>query len=143
MSQGNTYLRSELLKDFSLRLQQAVDKSIYKDLEQGKLSERIGVSRQALRKWLKGKTLPSQARLPLIADVLNISLVWLATGEGLMSMHEDVVITDNTNESNKFSFSITQEEIELVEKFRQLTETDQQSFSLLFESLSKKIINKA
>jgi len=137
LSQGNTYQRSELLKDFSLRLQQAVEKSIYKDLEQGKLSERIGVSRQALRKWLQGKALPSQARLPLIADILNINLIWLATGEGSMSKHEDVVITDNTNESNKFSFSITQEEIELVEKFRQLTETDQQSFSLLFESLSK------
>ena len=137
MSQGNTYQRSELLKDFSLRLQQAVDKSIYKDLEQGILSERIGVSRQALRKWLKGKALPSQARLPLIADVLNISLIWLATGEGSMSKHEDIVITDNTNESNQFLFSITQEEIELVEKFRQLTEADQQSFSLLFESLSK------
>ena len=137
MSQGNTYQRSELLKDFSLRLQQAVEKSIYKDLEQGKLSERIGVSRQALRKWLQGKALPSQARLPLIADVLNISLIWLATGEGSMSKHEDIVITDNTNESNQFLFSITQEEIELVEKFRQLTEADQQSFSLLFESLSK------
>jgi transcriptional regulator with XRE-family HTH domain len=137
LSQDNTYQRSELLKDFSLRLQQAVDKSVYKDLEQGKLSERIGVSRQALRKWLQGIALPSQARLPLIADILNINLIWLATGEGLMSKHEDVVITDNTNESNKFSFSITQEEIELVEKFRQLTETDQQSFSLLFESLSK------
>ena len=137
MSQINAYQRSELLNDFSLRLQQAVEKSIYKDLEQGKLSERIGVSRQALRKWLQGKALPSQARLPLIADILNINLIWLATGEGLMSKHEDVVITDNTNESNKFSFSITQEEIELVEKFRQLTETDQQSFSLLFESLSK------
>ena len=137
MSQGNTYQRSELLKDFSLRLQQAVEKSIYKDLEQGVLSERIGVSRQALRKWLKGMALPSQARLPLIADILNINLIWLATGEGSMSKHEDVVITDNTNESNKFRFSITQEEIELVEKFRQLTETDQQSFSLLFESLSK------
>ncbi len=137
MDQENTYQRSELLKDFSLRLQQAVDKSIYKDLEQGVLSERIGVSRQALRKWLKGMALPSQARLPLIADVLNINLIWLATGEGLMSQHEDVVITDNTNESNQFFFSITQEEIELVEKFRQLTEENQQSFSLLFESLSK------
>ena len=139
MSQGNTYQRDELLKDFSLRLQQAVEKSIYKDLEQGKLSERIGVSRQALRKWLQGKALPSQARLPLIADVLNINLTWLATGEGSMSKHEDVDITDNTNESIqfRFRFSITQEEIELVEKFRQLTETDQQSFSLLFESLSK------
>ena len=137
MNKVNTYQRSELLNDFSLRLQQAVDKSIYKDLEQGILSERIGVSRQALRKWLKGKALPSQARLPLIADVLNISLIWLATGEGSMSKHEDIVITDNTNESNQFLFSITQEEIELVEKFRQLTEADQQSFSLLFESLSK------
>jgi transcriptional regulator with XRE-family HTH domain len=101
------------------------------------LSERIGVSRQALRKWLQGKALPSQARLPLIADVLNISLIWLATGEGSMSKHEDVVITDNTNESNQLHFSLTQEEVELLEKYRQLTETAQQSFSLLFDSLSK------
>ena len=138
MSQGNTHQRNELLKDFSLRLQQAVDKSIYKDLEQGVLSERIGVSRQALRKWLKGITLPSQVRLPLISDILNINLIWLATGEGLMSKHKDIIInTDNANETNELLFSITQIEIELIEKFRQLTETDQQSFSLLFESLSK------
>jgi len=132
LSQGNTHQRNELLKDFSLRLQQAVDKSIYKDLEQGVLSERIGVSRQALRKWLKGITLPSQG------DILNINLIWLATGEGLMSKHKDIIInTDNANETNELLFSITQIEIELIEKFRQLTETDQQSFSLLFESLSK------
>ena len=138
MSQENTHQRNELLKDFSLRLQQAVDKSIYKDLEQGVLSERIGVSRQALRKWLKGITLPSQVRLPLISDILNINLIWLATGEGLMSKHKDIIInTDNANETNELLFSITQIEIELIEKFRQLTETDQQSFSLLFESLSK------
>jgi transcriptional regulator with XRE-family HTH domain len=138
LSQGNTHQRNELLKDFSLRLQQAVDKSIYKDLEQGVLSERIGVSRQALRKWLKGITLPSQVRLPLISDILNINLIWLATGEGLMSKHKDIIInTDNANETNELLFSITQIEIELIEKFRQLTETDQQSFSLLFESLSK------
>ena len=138
MSQGNTHQRNELLKDFSLRLQQAVDKSIYKDLEQGVLSERIGVSRQALRKWLKGIALPSQVRLPLISDILNINLIWLATGEGLMSKHKDIIInTDNANETNELLFSITQIEIELIEKFRQLTETDQQSFSLLFESLSK------
>jgi len=138
LDQENTYQRSELLKDFSLRLQQAVDKSIYKDLEQGVLSERIGVSRQALRKWLKGITLPSQVRLPLISDILNINLIWLATGEGLMSKHKDIIInTDNANETNELLFSITQIEIELIEKFRQLTETDQQSFSLLFESLSK------
>jgi transcriptional regulator with XRE-family HTH domain len=138
LNQGNTHQRNELLKDFSLRLQQAVDKSIYKDLEQGVLSERIGVSRQALRKWLKGITLPSQVRLPLISDILNINLIWLATGEGLMSKHKDIIInTDNANETNELLFSITQIEIELIEKFRQLTETDQQSFSLLFESLSK------
>jgi transcriptional regulator with XRE-family HTH domain len=138
LSQGNTHQRNELLKDFSLRLQQAVDKSIYKDLEQGVLSERIGVSRQALRKWLKGIALPSQVRLPLISDILNINLIWLATGEGLMSKHKDIIInTDNANETNELLFSITQIEIELIEKFRQLTETDQQSFSLLFESLSK------
>jgi len=38
------------------------------------LSAQLGVSRQALRKWLEGKALPSQTRLPAIADLLKVQL---------------------------------------------------------------------
>ena len=49
-----SYKRDLLLNTFSKRLQQAVHESSFAKQEQGVLSVQLGVSRQALRKWLEG-----------------------------------------------------------------------------------------
>jgi len=82
LSKDKIYERDLLLSAFSERLQQAINASSFAKQGQGVLSAQLGVSRQALRKWLNGKTLPSQTRLPMIANLLKTDLAWLATGIG-------------------------------------------------------------
>ena len=135
MSQENSYERDRLLDEFSKRLQQAVSESNFADVEQGVLSEKIGVSRQALRKWLEGKALPSQTRLPKIADLLNISLTWLATGKGEMRELKGQV-NSPLGKLKRLEFSLSTEEAKLLANYRKLSEETQQSFSNLFNDLS-------
>ena len=42
----------------------------------------MGVSPSALRKWLKGEAEPSRERLIALADTAQVSIGWLAKGEG-------------------------------------------------------------
>src|SRR5271156_3883018 len=48
------------------------------------LSERSGLSRAVIGKYLSGKSDPSRQRLVKLADAAGISIRWLATGEGEM-----------------------------------------------------------
>jgi phage repressor protein C with HTH and peptisase S24 domain len=41
-----------------------------------------GISPSAFRKWLRGDAEPSRDRLVALARATNVSLIWLATGEG-------------------------------------------------------------
>ena len=66
MSKDKIYERDVLLSAFSERLQQAINASSFAKQGQGVLSAQLGVSRQALRKWLNGKTLPSLYMYSLI-----------------------------------------------------------------------------
>jgi phage repressor protein C with HTH and peptisase S24 domain len=54
-----------------------------------RLSERSGLSRAVIGKYLSGKSDPSRERLVKLADAAGISIRWLATGEGEMSRHDD------------------------------------------------------
>src|SRR5208282_1911807 len=53
------------------------------------LSERSGLSRAVIGKYLSGKSDPSRERLVKLADAAGISIRWLATGEGEMSRNDD------------------------------------------------------
>lgn len=48
-----------------------------KKLSQEKLSEELGVSRQAVQKWETGSSLPNIARLISIARYFDVSIDWL------------------------------------------------------------------
>ena len=123
-----------MLVEFSKRLQLALKQSEFYNIEQGVLSMQLGVSRQALRKWLEGKALPSQTRLPLIAEVLKVSHVWLATGQGsIRSINAQVL--SNTN-SQQLKFSLNVEEVKLLKSYRMLTSKTQKIFSNLLGNLT-------
>lgn len=47
-----------------------------------RLARTMGVSPSALRKWLKGEAEPSRERLIALADAAQVSIGWLAKGEG-------------------------------------------------------------
>lgn len=51
-------------------------------LTQLQLSHRIGVQEETLEAWETDRSEPRANRLQMLAGVLNVSLVWLMSGEG-------------------------------------------------------------
>lgn len=49
---------------------------------QGELARKLGVKRSTLERWEDDRAEPRSNRLQMLAGVLNVSLVWLMTGEG-------------------------------------------------------------
>ena len=138
-----SYDRDHFLEAFSNRLQQAIQEAGYRLSDHGKLAQQFGVSRQAVRKWLEGKTLPSATRLPEIADRLGVRHGWLATGEPPMrklqaSTEDQPIPADyNTHGLHNTPFSITQEEAALLQHYRKLSNDAQYLFRQLFKALEK------
>jgi transcriptional regulator with XRE-family HTH domain len=52
-------------------------------LTQEALARRIGVKLKTLRDWEDDRNEPRANKLQMLAGMLNVSLVWLLTGEGL------------------------------------------------------------
>lgn len=50
--------------------------------DQAQLAERLGVKLDALERWEFDQSEPRANRLQMLAGVLNVSLVWLMSGEG-------------------------------------------------------------
>lgn len=48
------------------------------------LAREMGVSEGTIRKWAKGASEPRTSELVRLAQLLNVNLLWLATGEGPM-----------------------------------------------------------
>ena len=51
-------------------------------LSQAQLGKRLGVKRSTIENWEDDRAEPRANRLQMLAGVLNVSLVWLMTGEG-------------------------------------------------------------
>jgi HTH-type transcriptional regulator, cell division transcriptional repressor len=51
-------------------------------LGQGQLAQRLGVSPATLRNWEEDRAEPRANRLQMLAGMLNVSMVWLMSGQG-------------------------------------------------------------
>jgi hypothetical protein len=72
-------------------------------------SNRPPVTTHAARKWLMGEAIPTQDRIQVLAEWLNVSASWLRFG-------------DDGVDSQKKMKDMTAQEWRLVEGFRRLTE---------------------
>jgi transcriptional regulator with XRE-family HTH domain len=68
---------------FSNRLSDAIKAAGILQID---LAERIGVTRSAVYRWIKGEKLPTIPQLEAFAGVLQVDRVWLSTGVGQMPM---------------------------------------------------------
>ena len=75
----------------------------------------LAISVHAARKWIMGESIPAQARLRALADVLRVSANWLRFGEGA--------------EASK-SKSLSAQEHMLVQQFRKLSDVNKNMFWL-------------
>ncbi len=51
-------------------------------LTQGQLARRLGLRVQTVRNWENDRSEPRANKLQMLAGLLNVSMVWLLTGEG-------------------------------------------------------------
>ncbi len=75
-----------------------------KRLSQQALADLIGVSRSALAQWETDMSRPSLDNLRKIAEILDVSFEWLATGRGNQYMtvnHDEVSDDDLDDEINR------------------------------------------
>ncbi len=79
----------------------------------------LAISVHAARKWIMGESIPAQARLRALADVLRVSANWLRFGEEA--------------EASK-SKSLSAQEHMLVQQFRKLSDTQRTHVLALVQS---------
>lgn len=58
-----------------------------------KLSRAAGMSSRVIGKYLAGKSEPNRIRLVALAKAVNVSVEWLATGDGVMSRKASTSLT--------------------------------------------------
>jgi len=75
------------------------------------LSQRSGLSRAVIGKYLSGKSDPSRERLVKLADAAGISIRWLATGEGEMSRNDDSFIFMPRSEIGSDRMSVVSDQV--------------------------------
>lgn len=51
-------------------------------LSQAHLAKRLGVKKSTVERWEEDRAEPRANRLQMLAGILNVSLIWLMTGEG-------------------------------------------------------------
>jgi transcriptional regulator with XRE-family HTH domain len=51
-------------------------------IDQEKLSRKLGIKLKTLRAWEEDVSEPRANKLQMLAGVLNVSIIWLLTGEG-------------------------------------------------------------
>ena len=79
----------------------------------------LAISVHAARKWIAGESIPTQARLRAVADVLQVSATWLRFGE-------EVAVSKNK--------SLSVQEHMLVQQFRRLSDTQRTHVLALVQS---------
>ncbi|WP_330927459.1 helix-turn-helix transcriptional regulator [Candidatus Sororendozoicomonas aggregata] len=79
-----------------------------KKLSQQALAGLIGVSRSALAQWETNMSSPSLGNLRKMAEVLDVSFEWLATGRGnqFLSLASDSINDDDVDQEIIRSLSI-------------------------------------
>ena len=90
---------TEIRMSFANRLDLALDHAGIVGGRQRKkaVATMFGVSREAVRKWLEGESLPDTKRIIEIARRLGVSAEWLLTGDGDM-VSQSATLTSNVAE---------------------------------------------
>jgi hypothetical protein len=79
----------------------------------------LAISVHAARKWLMGESIPTQARLRVVTEVLGVSATWLRFGE-------EMPVSKNK--------SLSVQEHILIQQFRKLSDTQRTHVLALVQS---------
>lgn len=74
-----------------------------KGVSDAELSRRIGLSRQAISYWRKGRNEPTPSVLVTVAEALGTNALWLKTGDDEVQS-TPVAVTEDVTDNNDFVF---------------------------------------
>lgn len=96
-------LTDKIKEDFAKRLHIAMDQAGYPSRGRARvLSKQFSISDKGAGKWLKAEAIPETAKIPLIAQFLNINAEWLISGNGDVSPLIKSTETIDKNVGNQF-----------------------------------------
>lgn len=76
-------------------------------MNQAELAKRLGVKLKTLRGWENDLSEPRANRLQMLAGLLNVSMMWLLTGEGA-GLDAPVDLAENTGDTRSLLLEIRQ-----------------------------------
>jgi transcriptional regulator with XRE-family HTH domain len=123
------YQQQNIRNEFADRLKNAINNSKLSKYNQTQLANNFSVTRQAITAWLDGIAMPNQARMPIIAKKLGVSLGWLRDGTG--PMYDMMIEVDNKNIE-----SISVKEYVLLRHYRLLDNENRQIIQKLCQKLN-------
>lgn len=109
------------IADFHIRLQEALDARKMKPSE---LSERTGISKSSISRYLSGEYAPSSSKIYKISRALEINATWLLGYDVPMSQSSnvDTIIDDLNSMGFKASYSVPisdRTEIKILKAYRE------------------------
>lgn len=88
--------------EFSKKLYQALKNKNLEQMTYKKLGKLFNTSEMAVHKWINGKSMPTLARIPIIAKELNVSVEYLLSDGVFKELdHEQKLLAKYRNLSNK------------------------------------------
>jgi HTH-type transcriptional regulator, cell division transcriptional repressor len=88
-------------------------------LDQAQLAHRLGIKHQTLRNWEEDRSEPRANKLQMLAGMLNVSIVWLMSGQG--EAPSQGAVNDGAAEDCLIELRrLRAEQIQIVEKMARL-----------------------
>lgn len=89
-------------------------------LDQAQLAHRIGIKHQTLKNWEEDRSEPRANKLQMLAGMLNVSIVWLMSGQGDAPSTEAATDDRAAEECLTELRRLRSEQIRIVEKMARL-----------------------
>lgn len=89
-------------------------------LDAGQLAHRIGIKLQTLRNWEDDRSEPRANKLQMLAGMLNVSIVWLMSGQGEPPLADAVPDSRAAEECLSELRMLRSEQMRIVEKMARL-----------------------
>lgn len=133
----NRMKNDQVRQAFAARFRKALADLGYTASEQKAMRKLFGVSAQAVHKWAEGQSMPSTVRMPSVAAALGVRRAWLQDGEEPINPNKVQVEEEKNSYGNDDTLYISQEEFDLLQRYRQLSPQQQILIQQLLAQLTK------
>jgi transcriptional regulator with XRE-family HTH domain len=129
--------------EFAGRLRLALDEAGFGKASSKELARKFGITPQALRKWLEGEAMPVSGRAAGIAEILQVRRAWLFDNELPMRAFQAAMAElPSGYRADADTFSISGEELRLLNHYRSLSRPVQDSLRSLLESMQARLTDQ-